>query len=68
MVDEETIYKLCELIDSLELSRSQYVLLSSLINIQYHRNFDKDTDSYWEKKFKELYEKDESITKKEKNK
>lgn len=59
MVDEETIYKLCELIDSLELSKSQYVLLSSLINAQYNQNFNKDTDSYWEKKFKELSEKGE---------
>lgn len=67
MIDEETIYKLCELIDSLELSKSDYVLLSSLINTQYNQKFNKDIDSYWEKKFKELYEKGGSITKKETN-
>lgn len=65
MADEGTIYKLCELIDSLELSKSDYILLDSLINAQYNRKFNKDTDSYWKKKFKELYKKGGSITKKE---
>ena len=65
MVDDETVYKLAELIDSLELGKSQYVLLSSLINTQYNQKFNKEIDSYWEKKFKELHEKGGSITKKE---
>lgn len=65
MVDDEFVYKLCVFIDGLELSKSDYVLLSSLINAQYNRKFNKGADSYWEKKFRELYEKGGSVIKKE---